>query len=235
MTDIAHLLFKEFEFKKRSEKDFKEIIELYESLHNLFLISADESRKKYEESADMAFHKVYLMTSMKINSDSRSIFHSTIAGWYTTAISLFREIQDTFLKIIFITNFPDRAQTLLDNKINTRNIKNELKNNGIRTPLKEKDMGILSQIKHGELQAIMAYGEEKGNVSILRFYPIYNPLMPKLILLQLIDYLIWILEHFIHFFRYRYNLQFAKTDFINCFEKLRQDRNNMGDDYSTTK
>lgn len=231
MTDIRQILFGERKHRKNIESNFHEIIGILESAHNLFLLSADESKLKYDKGFDANFHKVYLLSCMKINSYARSIYHAIATGWYVTASALYREIDDTFLKIVYITNYPDESQLLIKNKLNNKKIRNELRNRKINIPLSEKYWGQLSQMKHGEINAITAYGEEKNGNNILRFHANYDALTAKLLFLALIDYFIWILEHFTHFFRYKYNSQFEKNNFIECFEKLKKDRNNIGNDY----
>ncbi len=225
MTDINHLIYKEIEHKKTAEKEHRLIIELVESAHNLFLIGADETWAIHENKSDEAFHSVYLLICCKINSDIRTIIHATITGWYGTAIALLREIDDAYLKIIFITNFPDESQLLIDNKINNKSIRKRINRENIKYPLKTKDWGLLSQIKHAELKGIAAYGEERNGETILRYYSIYDSSSVKLLLLATADYLIWILEHLIHFFKCKYNNQFAKSDFIQSYDKLIKDRN----------
>jgi hypothetical protein len=105
MNVIAH----EYRHKAFVEKKFKDFVNLFDEAYDLFLISLYESRLKYEEGKDKAFHQLYLRMSMKLNSDVRTVYWAIHYSWYATAEAMFREFCNALNKIIFAVTFPDQA------------------------------------------------------------------------------------------------------------------------------
>jgi hypothetical protein len=107
---------------------------------------------------------------MKINCDIRVILNATKSGWFGTAHVIFREINDSFLKIALIAQQPENASLIINGKMNDKAAKKKAKQHGIISLLSPQAWGFLSNVKHAEGENIIAvYG---GENSRLRFFPI---------------------------------------------------------------
>jgi hypothetical protein len=174
---MDHLLITKQEIanSQSTENNAKKLIDLYNRAYNLFGAVICESQEKLLENIDSDFHKVFLAMCMKINSDIRSIIAITKYGWYATANTLFRDINDALLKIAVIVRFPESAKQIIDGELNYKGINKKAKHAKISPSIFPREWGFLSKIKHAEGdEVLLAYGRHINGQVQFRFLPEIN-------------------------------------------------------------
>ncbi|UCE67720.1 MAG: hypothetical protein JSU85_06860 [Candidatus Zixiibacteriota bacterium] len=207
---------KDFIFNK-----FKDLLELFERSYNLFLTSIYEAKQKIDEGLNDSYHRIYIVMGMKINSDARILFHSILNGWYATAESLFRDINDCIIKIIYTTYSPNEAEKIIQNKITTEKIRKSLKKKKIPMPLSEEGWGKISQMKHGDGKFIFAYGDLSKEDYMLRFYPTVFAYLIENLFIYSIALLVNTCEYFDRFFSNKYDRKYSNDQFATELDILR--------------
>jgi hypothetical protein len=154
------------------EKHFPDLVKLFEESYNLLGVAICESQDKLEKEVDCDFHKVFLTMCMKINSDTRTIISAAGMGWYGTAHTLFRDINDATMKIQFIIKSPENAAKIINGIIKEKDLRKGAGNFGLKPTLFIKEWALLSNIKHAEYKATQSmYGRINIKKDDFRFFP----------------------------------------------------------------
>lgn len=171
MLDSTKITNGEIQHREFVDSKFSDLINLYDRSYGLFLKSIYLAKEIINSVGEDNVLKIFIEIGMKINSDSRVLFYSIVNGWYATAESLFRDINDCIIKLELLNYFPDKATDIIENKLKTRQIRKILKDKKIPMPLGDEAWGKISQMKHAEGKWIFTYGEFWKGDSQLRFYP----------------------------------------------------------------
>jgi hypothetical protein len=202
------------------QQNYKETIAIFESCYSLFLNAVNESLKKIKENIDEDFNDVYLRMCMKINSDLRVIKYSSDMGWYGTAFSIFREISDAYDKILLISYHPEYAIQISNGKIRNSAIRALLKKHNISRPMNEKIWGMISDVKHAEGTAVLAYGDLSKSPLIGRFIPTINDFQIEATYYEACLWIIAVTERMRYYILTKYNGEFNSPDYSKEWERL---------------
>jgi hypothetical protein len=213
MLSYQSIADQELQNSKMIEMHFKDSIDLLNDAYNLFLQSILESQNKLGNKIDSNFHKVFLSMCMKINSDARTIMVATRYGWYGTAHTLFREINDALITVALIWKSPDYANRIINGNFHNDEIKQKAKDLGLNSIPDRMAYGRLSNAKHAEGEEILAWYGNNSGANIQRFNPTLDEDHVETILLFACGILIHTANYYKEFHMGRYGRDFIKIDF----------------------
>jgi hypothetical protein len=213
MLIIKNVVAQEAIHKDYVQQVYKDTITIFDSCYSLFLDAINESRFKIKENKDGEFNDVFLRMCMKINADMRVIKYSVEIGWYGTAFCLIREIYDAYNKILLISYHPEYALQISNGKLRNNGVKAALKKHKIQSPVKENIWGMISNVKHAEGQAVLAYGDLSISPLIGRFIPTINDFQIEATFYEACWWMIAVAERMRYYILSKYNREFIEKEY----------------------
>ncbi|MFH1701000.1 MAG: hypothetical protein ABIE07_10465 [Candidatus Zixiibacteriota bacterium] len=222
MNDAENIDILECDHKSYVLQEYSTLNMIFKDAYLLFIECVNESQIQLKNGNEKLFNRIFLMQTNKANGDIRTIYHALLNGYYATAESLFREVNDSIEKIAFASQFPHEMEYLLKGKLKSKEVRKRLKKENIPTVISNKGWGKISQMKHAEFSQIANYGQKVNNYSILKFHPTVDDNYIDGVFIMLIGFLSSICAHYYEYVNSIIDEKPGIIDFEKRIKKLSQ-------------